>query len=505
MEDSSNSSNNLTSRKCGICSKNPGVLVCVGCNLLFCRQDYNDHRQKLSRELKTILSERDLLEQKLIAAATTAVAPVSSSKILGDIEQWENDMHAKIRAAADCAREKVDYLINKDKDEPVRRLKAISDDIHPRISDDEYVENDLVRWRKEIQRIQNAITEQVPTITLDTKQSLSINWSRIINVQQMKKPNDALHSATSMEKLTKISKKTDVQIATSVEQSKKNSSRPQTAISEHKLVVNIDNIKTEPKLRVNIRGMYLAASADHLICFSEQKLHLIDASGNEKMTHVWNHGATDACWSEFLKQFLFFGSNGAQLYAFDVETHKVRAVQKFARARSLCSCSREKLIISGYDHDTTSSCIEEYELTNWKYIQEWHPPHSARKGEIIRQIRFSSTGSQTGLIIESNRSRFELRDQLMRILRSVTLDENSFDFELLAFPNRQYLISSRERIKSTKLSESDTLNTKFYFFDTDGRLKIVRWEKNSSSTHIALMNQICLVTGVEHELRFYDL
>jgi hypothetical protein len=143
----------VTSKKqCVTCNKSGGILTCDGCQQSFCGQHVNEHRQELGGQLDDIIQEHDLLQEEL-------GEPTSKKNfLLKKIDKWEQDSIEKIQAAADTARTNLEKLIEQSKERISKTCREITEKLLSHREDDDFSENDLDRWKKQLHELKLEIT-----------------------------------------------------------------------------------------------------------------------------------------------------------------------------------------------------------------------------------------------------------------------------------------------------------------------------------------------------------
>ena len=142
-----------TSKKqCVTCNKSGGILTCDGCQQIFCGKHVIEHRQELSNQLDHIMQEHDLLQHEL-------GEPMSKkNSLLKKIDKWEKDSIVKIQAAADTARTTLDKLLEQSKEQLSKACRDITENLRSSRQDDDFSENDLSRWKKQLKELQSEMT-----------------------------------------------------------------------------------------------------------------------------------------------------------------------------------------------------------------------------------------------------------------------------------------------------------------------------------------------------------
>ncbi|CAF1527369.1 unnamed protein product [Didymodactylos carnosus] len=102
---------------CDICRIDAGNSFCPGCDQTFCSKHFIEHRQQLSRELDTVISDHDYLVRKM--------EENTNPKLFEDIDAWEIDAIGKVKETAEQVRQELRQILNA----PLKQLKCLTDDV----------------------------------------------------------------------------------------------------------------------------------------------------------------------------------------------------------------------------------------------------------------------------------------------------------------------------------------------------------------------------------------
>ncbi|CAF1518763.1 unnamed protein product [Didymodactylos carnosus] len=446
-----------TPKKCDICQKHAGIMLCAGCEQMFCRKDFNEHRQQLSAQLDIIIREHDFLKENI-----KQTCDATSSRLFDEIEKWEMEWMKKVKMAADRAREEVHDIVT----EPKQQLKRITDDIQLRMAEEDFVEYDLDRWMGEINQVSTDIKTISSTIVIESGDECE--WKTMIKVRKMEHQSHVSKSPHRNEKRDSEVKQFD-----------------------------FNKLKEKPQRQITVDGDYgsMGVSDMNLLYCGKDTLCLTDRTGHKTNTlqsgglDVW-----DICWSSFLDRFIILTKR--TLHSLNVQRSEVTQIKRVSNKTkadfSRCTCSYQTLLVS-FNHK--GSVIEEWDMSGeWKIMRRWQPPVSCQANEEIWNIRFSCDGSHLVVTIwvDGQYNQFQVRDQSMNILNNITFSCSTFGYFLLSLPNGQYLTHERQ-------------NKKLHSIDRDGKLQeTVTYDKCVRST--ALLGQRCLVIRTtDNKLCFHDL
>ncbi|CAF1253462.1 unnamed protein product [Rotaria sordida] len=112
-------------KQCVLCNKSGGILICEGCQQVFCGKHVNEHRQELRGELDNIMQEHDLLQQEL------AQPSLKKNHLLNKIDKWEKDSITKIQVAAETARKTLQELLEQSKKSLSKTCHNITENLRP--------------------------------------------------------------------------------------------------------------------------------------------------------------------------------------------------------------------------------------------------------------------------------------------------------------------------------------------------------------------------------------
>ncbi|CAF1254615.1 unnamed protein product [Didymodactylos carnosus] len=395
---------NLTPpRKCDICQKGAGISLCPGCEQMFCRKDFNEHRQQLSTQLDVITREHDFVKQSV-----DQTCDVTTSKVFDKIEKWEMEWMKKVKMAADLAREEVQDIVA----EPKKQLKRITDEIRPRMADEDYVEYDLDRWMNEIKQVNADMQAMSSTIVIESGHECE--WKRMIKVRKLKPQSHVFKSPKRSEK----------------------------SINEVKQL-DFNKLKVRPQRQIKVESYWAMGASDmNLLYCGKDTLCLTDRTDHKTNTLQWSGApATEICWSSFLDRFLILTST--TLHSLNVQTNEVTQIKQVSDKKKAdflrCTCANQTLLVSTFEN---GSVVEEWDMSGeWRMMRRWKPPVSCQQNEWIVDIRFSCDGSHIGVTMSTpgEYNLFHVRDRSMNILNSITFPWLEYGYVLLSLPNGQWL------------------------------------------------------------------
>ncbi|CAF1231051.1 unnamed protein product [Didymodactylos carnosus] len=395
------------------------------------------------------MQEHDLLKQNI---EEVAKCDIGNSEIFAQIDKWENNAMVQIKAAAEQARCEVRRLVQ----EPVDRLSQITNDIRPKMQEEDYVEPDLEQWRNDIRTLQRKVSVMMKTIVVDTR---DIDCTTLIKV-----------------KTASMTSKRD---------------------EEKNVALDFAKLSGPPTKAVKIGAddYLVGASGNHVLIWEKGIDFYLMSRISEDRIHIrWStlERLRDVCWSVYLNRFIILGAK--TLSTLDVETTTVNSIKqvsdKDVKEFWSCTCSGETLYVTKKE---SGSRIVEYNMSTWKMIKCWAPPLSCRQGEGIVRMRFNEDGSRVGVTlgVTDKYHSFELRDRSMTVLQLLRFPYSDSGYGLISFPSGQWL---------TIVLNSQQLHV----IDNKGVIKrIIATKKVSGS---ALLSRRCIVLQtVDNDLCYYDL
>ncbi|CAF2089657.1 unnamed protein product [Rotaria magnacalcarata] len=168
---------------CSVCNKLPGKRFCIGCQKYFCSKDFKEHEQQLSIQFDNeIVRPHD----ELLDIIQRLENPDDlSSDLFDQIDQWKKITISKVKNAAARARHDLIELIDKQRTTASTHLNAITKEIRSHRDEENFLEDDIVRLRTKLNKIQKVLEQFTRK---DTKRAIiatndQIDWDRIIHIQ----------------------------------------------------------------------------------------------------------------------------------------------------------------------------------------------------------------------------------------------------------------------------------------------------------------------------------
>lgn len=168
-----------TSKRCSMCPKGAGTYFCTGCNVYFCKKDFQSHRQTLGNELDGCIEDRNILQEKI--AASTEQRGLYNPLLL-QINEWEVATIEKVKQAAERVRQDVMQLLKSKREEITSAFDKLSKELIELKETEDFAEQDLKRFRETLNRFNadlKKLTEQT-SIELHMEESQKVAWNRLI-------------------------------------------------------------------------------------------------------------------------------------------------------------------------------------------------------------------------------------------------------------------------------------------------------------------------------------
>ena len=148
--------------------KQAAVTNCEGCSKAFCIKHMMDHRRLLDGEMNIIIDEHDHLKNTL----NQQTSNYDCHPLIKEIDKWENESIAKIRQRAEELRKELFPLITVHKDELLKRLQQLSEQLKKSREQDDFIETDLQTWKK---TLDNLLADLALPSTISINQSDNVS------------------------------------------------------------------------------------------------------------------------------------------------------------------------------------------------------------------------------------------------------------------------------------------------------------------------------------------
>ncbi|CAF4758252.1 unnamed protein product [Rotaria sp. Silwood1] len=172
------------SNACSICNKPSIKYFCIGCKQHFCPKDFKGHEQQLSIKFdnEIVRSHDELLNQIQKLEKSNNF----SSDLVTQIEEWKKTTINKIEKAAEKAHHELIELIHKQRIKIRKQLETITKEIRCRREEENFLENDIVRLKQNLNEIQETLQQ---LFRKDTNKAIivdndQIDWNRLIYIRE---------------------------------------------------------------------------------------------------------------------------------------------------------------------------------------------------------------------------------------------------------------------------------------------------------------------------------
>ncbi len=171
------------SNRCFTCTKAPGAYFCAGCKVYFCMKDLKNHHGQLLNELDVLVEDRNNLQEKITKATQQNH---SDNDLLSKIDEWEKTTVAKVKQAADRARQQITTVLNSKHTEITTKFETFSKELVHMKETEEFAHDDLTRLQQMIQDLSQDLKQLAhpPSGELRTEESNQVDWNRLIYVEQ---------------------------------------------------------------------------------------------------------------------------------------------------------------------------------------------------------------------------------------------------------------------------------------------------------------------------------
>ena len=149
------STTSATKKTCAICRKGGDVFTCRGCRQAFCEKHVDDHRRHLSKEIRHLIDEFELLKRD-------CEQEDDAQGLLATINSWEQESIAKICLATEAARVELNEWGERTHGVKDSAEKVI-DEIQIFEKSDDFTELDLKRWNLLLDDFRQKL-ESLPTV-----------------------------------------------------------------------------------------------------------------------------------------------------------------------------------------------------------------------------------------------------------------------------------------------------------------------------------------------------
>jgi len=185
-----------TSSICVLCTSQPSITSCEGCQRKFCLTCLSRHRNELELELDDLFNRRNELVEIInnhLPSNTT-----DKCRCFDEINRWQNEMHANVDRIASTARDNVRQLLSETSKHVRVELDQISHDLQQRQKTGGYVEGDLNRIKQQLIKLNDMVQQFNEQVRIDTSISKNIPWDSLLFVLSNKEKAPVISSNSNL-------------------------------------------------------------------------------------------------------------------------------------------------------------------------------------------------------------------------------------------------------------------------------------------------------------------
>ncbi|CAF0950542.1 unnamed protein product [Adineta steineri] len=144
---------------CAKCNKGGGVTTCNGCRQTYCTKHFVEHRLELSQQMDGINRDHDVLREDLLKE-------IPKHSLFLRIDTWEQESISKIHLAAETARNDLQQLLNRTKNDLKLSIEKMTGELHSSQQTDDYTENELKQWLEQLKEFRKKLDSPLSTMTI---------------------------------------------------------------------------------------------------------------------------------------------------------------------------------------------------------------------------------------------------------------------------------------------------------------------------------------------------
>ncbi len=167
-------------KSCSKCEKGTGAFSCDGCRQSFCLKHVAEHRQELISQMDNIEQERDVFHEDLL----NQTQKQNEHILFNRIDQWEKESINKIQQIAEESRKTLKQMLDNIVNHGQKSLNKISLKLRRAREFDDFFENDLARWKEQLNHLRAKIEYMSNSIDIINVESTSfIKFIKIVHEQ----------------------------------------------------------------------------------------------------------------------------------------------------------------------------------------------------------------------------------------------------------------------------------------------------------------------------------
>jgi hypothetical protein len=182
-------------QSCATCHKSGDVFTCRGCRQSFCTKHIDEHREKLSKEVKNLAEEHEIFRRDINRENEAQL-------LISVVNTWEQQSIAKITLAAETARTELRKWIDRNNIEIKIPLDRITNELRSCQETDDYTETDLKRWTQQLEeyRIKFAKLPIIEMMDDDDNDTEGIHLIKLIKPGEQKQSTPINQSILTLDR-----------------------------------------------------------------------------------------------------------------------------------------------------------------------------------------------------------------------------------------------------------------------------------------------------------------
>ncbi|CAF1047750.1 unnamed protein product [Rotaria magnacalcarata] len=168
---------------CTTCLKLSESFICRGCRQSFCAKHVNQHREKIAKDMSTLVTKCNRLHDE-------SKSEKFAQQTLASIDRWEKESIERIRSTAQTARAELRPWIERIKHELEVPFQTMMDELQSRRKLQDYTEVDLKRWGAQLKEFNEKLKQRPVIEYIDSDDAQAVHLIRIIDRISLISPLD---------------------------------------------------------------------------------------------------------------------------------------------------------------------------------------------------------------------------------------------------------------------------------------------------------------------------
>jgi hypothetical protein len=145
---------------CSLCidGKSADIFTCIGCSQTFCKQHIDEHKQILYQRLDKLILDHDQLQQ---------VSESRDDHSMALVDEWERESIVKIQRMARDIREELIAKTENYRDQFLKRLKQVYEELSKAQNDSDFIETNLNQWSNRLDKLRSYLISPPSVSILD--------------------------------------------------------------------------------------------------------------------------------------------------------------------------------------------------------------------------------------------------------------------------------------------------------------------------------------------------